>query len=189
MNTTSQFRLHTLLAILVLLFATAGSAWAEPINIRYAGTGFDTAFNNGGDDFPVDLSLADAKGSFGASKVEVAAEFMLPLADLDCAPGYETGLGISYAIPVITFEKMDQLTGFSWQGGWMCVNMTTGHHYGHVEGIYTGGTGRFAGAGGTWATDFEGFNLEPPFLVPERSGFRTFSGEITGDVVFATPSH
>lgn len=183
MNTTSKFRLNTILAILVLLFATAGNAWGEPISIRYAGTGFDTTFDNLDDGFPVNLSLADAKGTFGASKVEVAAEFMTPEGDIDCNEGYDVKFGVNYAATVITFERMDQLFGFSWLGGWMCLNTDTGHHYGYVEGEFTGGTGRFHGATGTWSTDFEGYNLEPPFLVPIRAGFRSFSGTISGDVV------
>jgi len=184
MNTTSKPGLSSLLALLVLLFATAGSAWGEPMSIRYAGTGFDTSYDNMDDGLPIDISLADAKGTFGASKMEVAAEFMAPLEDIDCAPGYDVELGISFVSSVITFEKMDQLIGFDWQNGWMCINMTTGHHYGHGEGYFINGTGRFAGATGTWAADFEGFNLEPGFLIPNPSGFRTFSGVMTGDVVF-----
>lgn len=184
MNTTSKFRFTYLLVIFVSLFAAAGNAWAEPISIRFAGTGFDTAFDNGDDGLPIDISLADAKGTFGASKMEVAAEFMDATEDLDCAPGYDRELSMSFVASVITFEKMDQLIGFSYMNGWMCVNMTNGHHYGHGEGDFINGTGRFAGVSGTWVANFEGFNLEPGFLIPNPSGFRTFSGTLSGDVVF-----
>jgi hypothetical protein len=186
MNTSSNTGLHALLALIALLFVAAGSAWADPISIRYAGTGFDTAYDNGEDGLPIDISLADAKGSFGASKMEVAAEFMPPLEDVDCAPGYDVALGISFVSSVITFEKMDQLIGFSWHNGWMCVNPTTGHHYGHGEGNFINGTGRFAGATGTWVADYEGFNLEPGFLISNPVGWRTFTGVMTGDVIFPT---
>jgi len=185
MNTRGNFSFNAILAIVVLLFAMAGSAWGDPISVRFAGTGFDSSFDNNDDVInPVDLSQADAKGSFGAKRVDVAAEFMDPVEDFDCDPAYDTKLGISFAAPVITFEKMDQLFGFSWQGGWMCVNHSNGHHYGQVVGIFTGGTGRFEGATGTWVSDFEGYSLEPPFLIPNRVGFRTFTGSFEGNVDF-----
>lgn len=184
MITICKLRLTAILAVLALLFATAGNAWGVPISIRYAGTGFDTSYDNSDDGLPIDISIANAKGSFGAKRVEVAAEFMVPLQDFDCEPGYDVKLGVSFAAPVTTFENFDQLLGFSWQGGWMCVNANTGHHYGHVEGIFTGGTGRFEGATGTWMTDFEGFNLEPAWLIPNPVGFRTFTGQFVGNVEF-----
>ena len=182
MITSCKFRLNAILAILVLFLATAGNAWGEPISIRYAGSGFDTATDNFDDGLRVNISVAQAKGSFGATRTEVAAEFMEPIEEFDCNDGYGLKLGVLYSAPVITFEKLDQLLGFSWQTGWMCVNTDTGHYYGQIEGIFRGGTGRFANATGTWVTDFEGFDLEPPFLIPNPSGFRSFSGVFKGNV-------
>lgn len=112
----------------------------------------------------------------------MATEFMLPIEDSDCNSGYGLKLGVRYSAAIITFEKLELLLGFSWQAGWMCVNMQTGHYYGQIDGTFTGGTGRFAAATGKWVTDFEGINMEPLDLIPDRASFRSFSGVVNGDV-------
>jgi len=179
MNIIGGFKLLITSIVLVLIFTTASNAWADPISIRYAGTGFDTTVDNLDDGLPANLSLADAKGSFGASKVEVSAEFLYQAAD--CKDGYDVELGIFYVASVTTFESGNQLFGFSNQG-WMCLNTDNGHYYGHVDGLFGGGTGKFAGATGEWMTDFDGQNLEPASLIPV--GFRSIAGVIKGNVVF-----
>lgn len=177
MNTISGFKLHTAIAIFVLISAMASEAWAAPISVTFAGTGYDTSVDNLGDGLPINISLGDAKGSFGASRVDISAEFF-PL-DVECESGYEFEVGLLYAASAITFENQSQLFGFSNQG-WMCINMSNGHYYGQAIGVYGGGTGRFEGATGEWVTDFDGFRLEPPGLSPV--GFRSISGVTKGNV-------
>jgi len=179
MNIMGGFKLHLAITILVLGFATVSGAWADSLFMTYTGTGYDTTVDNLNDDNPVSLSLADAKGSFGAVRSEITAEFFY--SDVDCESGYDVGAELLFSASVTTFEKRDQLWGFS-QQGWMCFNMSTGHYYGHVDGTYGGGTGRFEGASGEWSTDFDGQSLEPPTL--NRIGFRTISGVTHGNVVF-----
>lgn len=91
--------------------------------------------------------------SSGASRVEVSAEFF-PL-DVECEPGYDAEVGLLFLASVTTFENGNQLFGFSDQG-WMCVNMNNGHYYGHVDGVFGGGTGKFVGATGDWIPLYSG---------------------------------
>jgi hypothetical protein len=77
---------------------------------------------------------------------------------------------------VYTFADQSQLFGLS-QNGWLCVSSATGAYYGEVYGVYNGGTGRFEGATGEWATEFDGFILHPPI------GFRSIRGTADGTLV------
>ena len=179
MNTSRRLFLRTPLAILVLLFATVSVAWGAPISLRYVGTGYDTTVDNLDDGFPVNISIADAKGSFGASKLEITGEWMPGnFVGIECEADYfELVLLFSASVP--TFENQSQLFAFS-NHGWMCVNQTTGHYYGQAFGAYIGGTGQFVGATGEWTTDFSGFFLEPPAL--KTIGFRSMEGVVKGKV-------
>ncbi len=177
MNIIGGFKLLITAIVLVLFFTTANTAWAEKLSIRYAGTGFDTTVDNLDDGLPVNLSMAEAKGSHGASRVEVSAEFY-PL-DVDCEAGYDFEVGLLFAAAVTTFKNGDQLVGFS-QDGWMCMNINNGHYYGHVDGWLGGGTGKFANPTGDWMSDFDGQRLEPAMLNP--IGFRTIAGTIKVNV-------
>jgi hypothetical protein len=150
-------------ALMLGLIVPVGAACGEPISLKYAGTGYDTSVDNFLDGLPVNISLAEAKGSFGAKRVEISAEFD-PI-NLDdhpgCADGYDIAVGLLYSASVATFSDQSQLFGFSDQG-WMCANSQNGHYYGEVYGVYGGGTKRFADASGTWMSAFEGNDLEPP---------------------------
>lgn len=163
------------------LIVPVGAACGEPISLKYAGTGYDTSVDNFLDGLPVNISLAEAKGSFGAKRVEISAEFD-PI-NLDglpgCADDYDIAVGLLYSAVVVTFADLSQLFGFSDQG-WLCANPENGHYYGEVYGVYAGGTKRFANATGTWVSAFEGNHLESPFLQP--AGIRSITGTVDGTV-------
>jgi len=179
MNTSIRFFLRTSLAIFVLLFATVSVAWGAPISLRYAGTGWNTTVDNFDDGFPVTISSADAKGSHGASKVEITGEWMLgDFEGIECEVNYAE-LTLVFSASVATFESQSQLFAFS-DVGWMCINLESGHYYGQVFGIYNGGSGHFEGATGQWMTDYSGFFLEPPPL--KVIGFRSITGSVKGNV-------
>ena len=166
------------LAILVLLFSSFGLAWGGQVNLNYIGTGWDTTVDNFGDGYPVTMSIGDAKGSPGASRVEITGEWMpWDMEEVTCGDG-ETEMKLLFSASVGTFENQSQLFGFS-DFGWMCVDQVTGHYYGTVYGIYQGGSGKFVGATGEWVTDFDGYFLEPPTL-PAVIGFRSITGKVKG---------
>jgi hypothetical protein len=69
-----------------------------------------------------------------------------------------------HASVVVTFSNNDQLfgAGASETGetsGSMCLNISNGHFVGVADGGFTGGTGRFEGASGTFTSPFSGYNL------------------------------
>ena len=187
MKTISKTVLQGASVALALMLASTGAAWAAPMHIQWSGSGWDTSLDNFDDGYPVNITVAEARGSFGVSRIEVSCEFSADdLGDIEgveCAEGYGTLLGVLYSAHVSTFENLDQLYGAS-NEGWMCVNMTTGHYYGEIHGGYAGGTGRFAQAEGWWSTTFEGQNLELPEAVTglEPVGFRSISGKMHGEV-------
>lgn len=175
---TSKFVWSTLAAF-ALLLATTSMAWGEKVNFTYAGTGWDTTVDSNDDGFPVNISSANAKGSLGASRVEIRGEWMLwDVAYVACEVG-ELEFKLIFSTSVATFQNQSQLFAYS-NMGWMCVDTTTGHYYGKVFGIYGGGAGKFVGASGEWQTDFDGFFLEPPDL-PAAIGFRSITGIVKGN--------
>lgn len=168
-----------------LLLAGAGMAWEKDVKFTWAGTGWDTHIDNGLDTLETNISIAEAKGSFGAKRIEVSCEFSPPGGEdtegIECDTGYDMLLGVLYTAHATTFEKLDQLYAAS-DTGWMCLNTDTGHYYGEVHGEYIGGTGRFSGVTGEWMTTFAGQRLEPASLL--QVGFRSIYGEATGRIVF-----
>ena len=173
-----------------LVLATAGQAWAVPIHAQWSGSGWDTHIDNLDDEYPINISTAEATGSFGISRVEISAEFLAEDPndpdDTDgivCDEGYDLLLGFVYSAQVLTFNNHDQLFGAS-DTGWICINETTGKYYGMGYGAYVDGTGRFSGSNGTWETTFEGMNLEMPEEVTglKPVGFRSITGKLTGNV-------
>ena len=170
-----------------LLLASA-AVCAAPIHVTWSGVGWNTVFDNLDDGLPANLSIAEATGSFGAKRVEVLAEFdpadVGDFVGVTCDEGFVYQVGLFTAKSVLTFENHDQLVGES-DVGWMCLDVVGGDYYGWVEGEYTSGTGRFAGASGHWETTFAGKNLEPTsYMDPDyaSAGFRTIYGVVNGNV-------
>ncbi len=148
----------TLVACAGLLAAPVASAGEKVINTRYAGVGYDTAVDTNGDGLPVGLTLAESQGTFGRAQLAITSEwYVFPR---DCRDGYDLPVALVNSVAVATFADQSQLFHFS-TGGWLCVSTTTGAYYGEVYGVYSGGTGRFAEATGTYITKFDGQTLDP----------------------------
>ena len=108
MNTTTR-TVCSPLAILVLLFATISVAWGEQVNLMYTGTGWDTTIDNFDDGYPVNMSIGDAKGSLGASRVEITGEWMpWDVAGVTCE-GEELEFKLVFSASVGTFQNHSQL--------------------------------------------------------------------------------
>jgi hypothetical protein len=164
----------------VLLAPVAGAA-DRPFKVSYAGVGYDSPVDPNSDTLPVTYTDAAAQGSFGASEIAITAEFSpVPPAGLACRTGF-TALGVRHSSVVLTFKDQSQLFGWS-TGGWMCVDRVGGYYYGQAQGVYIGGAGRFAKATGTWVSDFDGQNLDPPTF--GGIGFRSIRGTVDGTVKF-----
>jgi hypothetical protein len=164
----------TLVACIGVLFGPIAAAGERPTSISYVGFGYYTSADTNYDGFPVGLSLADANGSLGPARSAITSEWYI--SPRVCREGYDLPFALVNSSFVLTFSDQSQLFGSS-QDGWLCLNSTTGAHYGETVGVYNGGTGRFEGATGEWTTTFDGVSLDPSI------GFRTIRGTGTGTLV------
>jgi hypothetical protein len=168
---------------LVAVAAFSGPPEGVPIKISYWGSGIETAVDSDGDPFGLKLSLsmAEASGSFGAVSAYITSEFAVD-PSIECPTGY-LPLRLFQSTSVVNFAAGDQLFGSVYDGE-MCLDFDpftgtgSGYYFGDAEGDYIGGTGRFAGATGTFYSTYTGYNLEPAL-----TGFRSIAGEIEGRVI------
>lgn len=172
----SIFRIAGVSIVALVALALAPTAIADSrISIRYAGVGVDTSVDTNGDNFAISVDQARGKGTFGDSMLAISAEFT-PTLD-SCSEKYSVKFDLVYSAAVITFPDLSQLFGIaSANEGWLCLNPGTGEYYGQVDGIYAGGTGRFASASGSFSSPFSGIFLDPAI------GFRSITGSVEGTV-------
>jgi hypothetical protein len=164
----------TLVACIGVLFAPISSADERPLSLSYAGFGYYTSVDPNADGVPVGLTLVDGKGTLGSANAAITAEWYI--SPRVCREGYDVPFALVSTAVVYTFSDHSQFFGFS-QNGWLCLSSTTGAYYGEETGVYNGGTRRFEGATGEWATKFDGVILEP------ATGFRSIRGTVTGTLV------
>lgn len=176
MTRATRLGLGAVLLVLPFLWATSYAA-EFPVNQTWSGTVSDMLFDTNGDGISGSLIDAQIKGSFGLGTMSVLSEFT-PIGLCDDDPNV-VHFVFAFSYPIGTYAKGDQLWG-SISGGWMCLNMVTGKFVGFGEGFYTGGTGRFEGATGTFTVDFAGTNLT---LASLGIGYGPIYGDIKGTVV------
>lgn len=176
MTRATRLGLGALLLVFPFLWATSYAA-ELPVNQKWSGTVSDMIFDTNQDGFSGNLIDAGLKGSFGVGTLAALSEFM-PIGLCDDDPEVVHFVFL-YSYPIGTYAKGDQLWG-SFSSGWMCLNIVNGEFVGYGEGFYTGGTGRFEGATGTFTVDFAGTNLTLPLL---GIGYGPIYGEIKGTVV------
>ncbi|MGD9388099.1 MAG: hypothetical protein PVI87_07710 [Gammaproteobacteria bacterium] len=163
---------------LVAFAAFSGPPEGVPLKISYWGAGIETAVDSNQDGLLLSLSMTEAKGSFGASSAYITSEFAVdPTVQCPDDGDDYLPLVLFQSTGVLSFANGDQLYAVG-TGGEMCLNLDTGYYSGDAEGFYMGGTGRFAGATGSYTSTYSGQNLEP-FL----SGFRSITGTIEGRVI------
>jgi hypothetical protein len=166
------------LLVCALIAPASFAAKPTPIHVAYAGFGYDTSYHIIDDAYPVTINLADGKGTFGNTSVAATIEFIL---DFDMAPNCPSSDYVPFAMVehdwaiVLTMPDLSQLFGRA-NEGWICANQATGHEVGFVSGDFTGGIGRFAGAGGSWDTSFRCYVLDPSITL------RSWDGSIVGTV-------
>jgi hypothetical protein len=150
--------------LLVPFMAATSYAKEVPIKISYTGTLLPIPVNLGGGPTGATMLDAQSHGSFGASMSHIITEWVPGTGSCESDyPGYDYYM-LLHASVVVTFSNNDQLFGAGalWTGdtsGWMCLNSGNGHFVGVANGGFSGGTGRFEGASGTFASPFSGYNL------------------------------
>ena len=171
--------------LLALLFTwTTSYARDVPLSIKWSGTFADSPIDVIVDDeagLSANVIEARASGSFGAKVVSVLTEFTPGafLCDEDGNGLPDEGvlpLIMAYSKPVITFANGDQLWGSVTQGS-ACLSVLTGYFTGEAQGVYTGGTGRFKDASGSFVVPFWGKNLT---IAELGVGYGAIQGEVKG---------
>lgn len=167
MDTRTKFEMlaATFVACAGLLVAPVASAGERLENSRYAGTDFNTSVDANFDGQPAGMMLATGAGG---AQLGVSSEWVYE-SSLGCVEGYDLRFALLQSAGVTTYADRSQIFSFA-DSGWLCLSTTTGAFYGELSGVYTGGTGRFAGATGTYTTKFEGQNLDPAGTIRSVQG-------------------
>ena len=181
MTNRIKWVLGALLFVLPFVF-TATYAGEKRISMTWEGIVIDAGVNVVVEDPPVpdfDANYIDARirGSFGPGSLGVFSEFTF--AGFCDAAETVAYVVFAYSRPVITFKNGDQLWG-EFTSGDACLDPASGEFYGSGQGTFTDGTGRFAGADGTFTVDFGGNNLTIATL---GVGFGPIYGEIDGTII------
>jgi hypothetical protein len=117
---------------------------------RFSGVGRATAVDTNNDGLFIDTFSFQAKGSPGKATIESMGEFKPVMPGAGCDLQSE----LVQQSFVSTFNDGSMLFHVT-TAGQNCVTFVPFSITGHLEGIITGGTGRFEGATGTWIVEFE----------------------------------
>jgi hypothetical protein len=166
-------RIGWIAALSLLVGIGLGSqAQAKTFEHRWAGGLQETArdFVDEGDGFFGLTGLALAKGGPGSAQISLFVEPGPPVANTDCPVGFiqQPVLAANF---VTTFKNLSLLSGGRGRGVG-CLDLATGNLSVVVEGVITGGNGRFEGATGSWQVTAE--------AEPARGG----SFRVTGTTVY-----
>ena len=173
-----EIKLSLGVVLLVVPFLAAASYADEvPISGKWVGSVVQVGFDLNGDDLSSNLIGAQIKGSFGMKSLDVLSEYE-PVGLCATDPDIWR-FSFLYANPILTFAKGDQLWG-TMESGHMCMHSLTAEYTGEGHGIFTGGTGRFEGATGTFTVTYSGKNLT---LLTLGFGFAPIHGDIVGTLV------
>lgn len=171
--------LRTTVALLALtLAATLGAtaAQARILSETVSGNFVDTAIDTNGDGVAAAHFVGEAKGSGGASYQGLHEVQFTPTGL--CDPGQVEGIIVAYSI-VRRFSNGDLLFSKLVDGSF-CFDPATGKANVAVSAEIIGGTGRFAGATGSYEIEYE-----VTALLPDPTGgiaHGAFDGTVTGTI-------
>lgn len=167
------------LVVALLAFGVASAAAAEGLDYKasYNGTVLDTSFDVYPDGFYSDVVRGSGQGTFGQADTVIVTEFVPVGFTGECASPDDLRMFVLYSKAVGTYARGEQLY-LSSGSGYLCLDLATGDYEGQADGVFDGGTGRFANASGIWHTEFTGRNLTVPVGLP--FGFGSINGVTTG---------
>ncbi len=164
-------------AVLLAPFLAATSYAREvPFKFSYTGSIVPVPIDLNADGANSTVVDAQSKGTFGPSMSHIVTEWT-PVGL--CADGY-VQFALIHAAVVVTFSNGDQLFGAGPGNGWMCLDLDpagAGYFYGEAYGDFSGGTGRFEGASGSFSSPFTGNNTT---LTSFGYGFGPIQGSFEG---------
>ena len=155
-----------------LILSAAAQADGIKLNQRYSGNGLPTMVDTNGDGRTAAHGNFYVRGAPGRATVDSFNEFT------DFAPYFVDGCdlraGLVAQTYVETFEDGSMLF-YQATNGFLCLNLSTLVIDSEISGIITGGTGRFAGASGTWVNVGKGFSA--------GVGMNVFEGTLKGTIL------
>lgn len=164
--------------LLTPFMAATSYAREVPVKISYTGSLVPVPVDLNADEIQATVVDAQSKGTFGASMSHIVTEWT-PTGL--CEGGY-VQFSLIHAAVIVTFSNGDQLFGAGPGSGWMCLDLDPageGYFYGEAYGDFTGGTGRFDGASGSFSSPFTGNNIT---ITDFGYGFGPIHGSIEGTV-------
>ena len=154
-----------------LILSGAAQAGEIQINQQFSGSNVGTALDRNDDEAGAGVATFQVKGSPGRATILSQVESTGFAPDgLNCPAG-ELERNLVYQSFIETFNDLSMLF-YVTESAFTCFNLATGELDGQIVGYFAGGTGRFAGATGSWTVVFEAF------LVGETMA--GFTGTITG---------
>ena len=154
-----------------LILSAAAQADGIKLNQRYTGNGLPTMVDTNGD------GVTAAHGNFyvrwapGRATVDSFNEFtsFTPY----FVDGCDLRAGLVAQTYVETFEDGSMLF-YQATEGFLCLSLSTFVIDSEISGLITGGTGRFAGASGTWVNVGKGYSA--------GVGMNVFEGTLKGSI-------
>jgi hypothetical protein len=155
-----------------LILSAAAQADGITLNQRYSGNGLPTMIDTNGDGVTAAHGNFYVRGAPGRATVDSFNEFtnFMPYFVDDC----DLRAGLVAQTYVETFEDGSMLF-YQATEGFLCLNFSTFVISSEIRGVITGGTGRYAGASGTWVNVGKGFSA--------GVGMNVFEGTLKGNIV------
>ena len=155
-----------------LILSTAAQADGIKLNQRYSGNGLPTMVDTNGDGITAAHGNFYVRGAPGRANVDSFNEFTA--FGFHGVTGCELRAELVAQTYVETFADGSMLF-YQAEEGFLCLNLSTFIISSEIRGVISGGTGRFAGASGTWVNVGTGFSA--------GVGMNVFEGTLKGTIV------
>jgi hypothetical protein len=175
-------RYFTIGIVLGLLAAGLGRAEAKSRHFigHFGGSAVDAVIDTNADGHTGSLTTGITNTNLGRFVFQGESESLPPGARVTCPAG-TAEISLVQAHSVLTKEKTGEQLFLTFTSGTQCFDPTTGTFTFHGQGAFTGGTGRFINAAGTFEEDETGgilvLDAQGHFLANDTG---TNTGTITG---------
>ncbi|MBI3795716.1 MAG: hypothetical protein HY268_01950 [Deltaproteobacteria bacterium] len=170
------------IALALMLAGGLGRAEAKSRHFvsDYAGSGVDGVIDTNGDGMTAGVTTGIDNTNLGRFLFQTESEFLPALATNVSCPAGTAEFPLLQIHSVLTDQKTGEQLFLTYTSGAGCVDFTTLTFTAHVQGAFTGGTGRFVNAAGTFEEDDTGSILV--FDLPAFHRLTNVSGTLTGTI-------